>query len=207
MRIVLLILAVACAFGVSAGTAAPTRAKAPVRATFVGDSIAASILYTTAAQRRLAKGVKMRLDLEVCRRLVQPSCSFQGSAPTTALQAVQSYGRSLGNVLIVNVGYNESDSGYGKGIDGVMRAALAEGATGVVWVTLRETRDIYRRTNVAIRKAAKRWPQLSIADWNAYSSGKPWFGSDGLHLTGSGAYGLAAFLRRHLLTAAAPRRA
>ena len=32
-----------------------------------------------------------------------------------------------------------------------MRAALAQGAVGVVWVTLRETRHIYHWTNVAIQ--------------------------------------------------------
>jgi hypothetical protein len=201
--LVILAFAFACAVGASAAAAAHTGKQAPVRATFVGDSVSASILYTTTAQKQLAKGVKVRLDLKVCRRLVQPSCPYQGSTPSTALQAVRSYGRSLGNVLIVKVGYNESSSGYGKGIDQVMRAALADGAHGVVWVTLRESRDIYRSTNVAIRQAAKRWPQLVVADWNAYSAGKPWFGSDGLHLTAAGADGLATFLRQYVIRAAA----
>jgi hypothetical protein len=201
--LVILAFAFACAVGASAAAAAPTGKQAPVRATFVGDSVSASILYTTTAQKQLSKGVKVRLDLKVCRRLVQPSCPYQGSTPSTALQAVQSYGRTLGNVLIVKVGYNESSSGYGKGIDQVMRAALADGAHGVVWVTLRESRDIYRSTNVAIRQAAKRWPQLVVADWNAYSAGKPWFGSDGLHLTVAGADGLATFLRPYVIRAAA----
>ena len=127
-----------------------------------------------------------------------PSCTFQGTTPTTALQAVQGYGRSLGDVLIVKVGYNESAEGYRQGIDRVMRAALAQGAKGVVWVTLRETRSTYHRTNVAIKTAATRWPQLVVADWNAYSSGHVWFGQDGLHLTARGASELAAFLRRHV---------
>jgi hypothetical protein len=173
-----------------------------VRATFVADSVAASISYVSAAQAQLRRGLDVRLDLRVCRRLVQPSCSFDGSTPTTALQAVQGYGRSLGTVLIVNVGYNESAHGYREGIDRVMRSALAQGATGVVWVTLRQTRDTYRWTNIAIKTAAKRWPQLVVADWNAYSSGKPWFGGDGLHLTSGGATALAAFLRPYVFQAA-----
>ncbi len=114
-------------------------AGAPLRATFVGDSVPASISYAPLAEAELGRGLKVRLDLRVCRRLVAPSCSYQGSAPTTALQAVQSYGRSLGDVLIVKVGYNESAQGYRQGIDQVMHAALAEGAKAVVWVTLRET--------------------------------------------------------------------
>jgi hypothetical protein len=189
------------AASVAAATAADAAGPLPV--TFVGDSVPASISYIPAAQAQLRRGMKVRLDLRVCRRLVAPSCSYQGSTPTTALQAVQGYGRSLGRVLIVDVGYNESADGYRRGIDRIMRAALAQGAAGVVWVTLRETQSIYHRTNVVIRTAAKRWPELVVADWNAYSSGKPWFGDDGLHLTTTGASALAAFLRPYVWKAAA----
>jgi hypothetical protein len=182
--------------------AAPASGASRVPVTFVGDSIPASITYVPAAQARLQRGLRVRLDLRVCRRLVQPSCSFQGATPTTALGAVQGYGSALGDVLVVNVGYNEDSRGYRAGIDRVMRTALRLGARGVVWVTLRETRGIYHETNVAIRSAARRWPQLLVADWNAYSSGKPWFGDDGLHLTSAGATALAAFLRSYVLRAA-----
>ena len=86
-----------------------------------------------------------------------------------------------------------------------MRAALGQGAKGVVWVTLREERDTYAQTNVAIRAATRRWPQLQVADWNAYSSGKPWFSSDGLHMGAAGAAGLARFLRPYVIRAAGLR--
>jgi hypothetical protein len=177
-------------------------ARAPVRVTFVGDSVPASITYVPSAEAQLRHGLAMRLDLRVCRRLVLPSCSFQGSAPTTALAAVRRYGRALGDVLIVQVGYNESAQGYRRGIDRVMRAALTDGARGVVWVTLRETLPTYHETNVAIRAASRRWPALIVADWNAYSRGKAWFGDDGLHLTPTGANALASFLRPFVLEAA-----
>jgi len=205
LLILALALALACAVAASSAGAAPAVKKTPVKATFVGDSVSASITYVTSAQAQLERGIDVRLDLKVCRRLVQPSCPYQGSAPSTALQAVQSYGQSLGHVLIVKVGYNESSSGYGKGIDEIMRAAIAQGATGVVWVTLREKSDIYHWTNVAIRQATKRWPQLVVADWNAYSAGKPWFGPDGLHLTPTGATALATFLRPYILRASDTR--
>jgi hypothetical protein len=196
------LLTLACALAALAA-ATTAEAKLPVKATFVGDSVPASISYAPTAQAQLKKGLKVRLDLKVCRRLVAPSCTYQGTTPTTALQAVQGYGRALGDVLIVKVGYNESAQGYRQGIDRIMRAALAQGAQGVVWVTLRETSDTYRWTNVAIRTATKRWPQLVVADWNAFSSGKPWFGHDGLHLTATGAQALASFLRPYVFKAAA----
>jgi hypothetical protein len=200
--LVILALVFACAVTAVSAAAAPS-AKKPLQATFVGDSVSASITYVSAAQAQLERGLNVRLDLAVCRRLVQPSCPYQGSTPSTALQAVQAYGHSLGKVLIVKVGYNEASAGYAKGIDEIMRAARADGATGVVWVTLREQSSIYHATNVQIRKAAKRWPQLVVADWNAYSTGKPWFGPDGLHLSTRGATALATFLRPYVFRAAA----
>ena len=190
----------------SATNAASSRTQPSLRATFVGDSVSASISYVPTAKARLERGMHVRLDLEICRRLVEPSCRYGGSAPSTALQAVQSYGHSLGKVLIVKVGYNESAAGYGSGIDRLLRAAIADGATGVVWVTLRERGSyggLYRSTNAVIRRASKRWPQLVVADWNAYSADKPWFGSDGLHLSSAGATALATFLRPYILRAAA----
>lgn len=195
------ILAVAFAVSLAtAGSAAPGASRVPV--TFVGDSVPASITYVPAAQAALQRGLRVRLDLRVCRRLVQPSCSFEGSAPPTALQAVRAYGRALGKVLVVDVGHNEGAEGYRQGIDRVMRSALRQGARGVVWVTLRETRGAYHGTNVAIRDAARRWPELVVADWNGYASGKPWFGDDGLHLTSTGARALVSFLRPYVLAAA-----
>ena len=182
-----------------AGTAAT---KKPVRATFVGDSVAASISYTPSARATLARGLRVRLDLRVCRRLVTVGCPYQGVTPPNALETVTSLHHSLGEVLIVYVGYNESSSGYRKGIDSIMRAALAQGAKAVVWVTLRAVRDIYRQTNIAIRRAARHWPELYIADWNAFSNGKPWFSSDGLHMGPAGAEALARFLRPVVLRAA-----
>ena len=206
VRAALVAVALASLLGTSQAAGASSGNKAPISATFVGDSVSASIGYVPAARAQFRHGLSVRLDLKVCRRLVQPSCTFQGLTPTTGLQAVQTYGRSLGRVLIVKVGYNEGAQGYGAGIDRVMRAALADGAAGVVWVTLREkTRyaSIYPATNLEIERAASRWPQLVVADWNAYSAGRPWFDSDGLHLSATGATKLAAFLRPYVFRAAA----
>ena len=199
-------LALACVFAlviVAMFGSVASGASSPMQVTFVGDSVPASIEYVPSAQRILERGLAVRLDLEVCRRLVQQGCVYMGSTPSTALQAVQSYRRSLGQVLVVNVGYNESEYGYGAGIDRVMRAALAQGAKGVVWVTLREQIDIYRGTNIVIRRAAKRWPQMQLADWQIYSAGKPWFRGDGLHMKPTGANAFAAFVRSYIFRAAA----
>jgi len=178
-------------------TPAGAAAKRPV-VTVISDSVAASISYVPVAQKDLEHGLAVQLDLKVCRRLIEPSCSYEGTAPPTALSAVRSYGSRLGQVLVIDVGYNDSSSGYAKGIDTIMRAALSQGARSVIWVTLRGAGSYasdYKSINAEIKAAVRRWPELTVADWNAYSAGKPWFGTDGLHLNPSGAISLASFLR------------
>jgi hypothetical protein len=177
--------------------------------TVISDSVAASISYVPVAQADLEHGLAVRLDLKVCRRLIEPSCAYQGSAPPSALSAVKSYGPRLGQVLVIDVGYNDSSSGYARGIDEIMRAALSQGARGVVWVTLREAGTYasdYRLINAEIKTATRRWPELTVANWNAYSAGKPWFGTDGLHLNPSGATALARFLRPLVIRASSQDR-
>ena len=87
--------------------------------------------------------------------------------------------------------------------------------TRVLWLTLRADRDSYRSMNDDIRAAAARHPELTVVDWNLYSQGHPdWFQSDGLHLNGAGAQGMATLLHQALSdlgipavgTPAAPRR-
>ena len=180
------------ALPVGAGVASATPTAKP-RVTLIGDSIAASFDYVASARRYLGRGLDLRSDAVVCRRLVAPSCVFQGAQPATALEVVRSRGAALGPVVVINVGYNDWAAVYD--VDRVMRALEAAGVRTVVWVTLRETTSNYAQNNTAIRKATRRWRNLAVADWNSYSNGKPWFRSDGLHLTTAGAAGLSRLLR------------
>jgi hypothetical protein len=179
--------------------AAPAQPSAPAktRVTVIGDSITASFNYVASAKRYLGKGLDLRSDAVVCRRLVAASCSFQGTTPSTVLEVVGSQGNALGPVVVINVGYNDWAAVYD--VDRVMKALKTAGVEHVIWVTLREAgsnASIYAQSNARIRSADKRWrSRLVLADWNAYSRGKPWFREDGLHLTTSGALGLARLLR------------
>ena len=190
---------VAAAAVLTCAAAAPAQPTAPTRTrvTVIGDSIMASFNYVAAARRYLGKSLDLRSDAVVCRRLVAASCSFQGTTPRTVLQVVGAQGRALGPVVVVNVGYNDWAAVYD--VDRVMKALRAAGVKHVIWVTLRQAgsyASIYAQSNARIRSAGKRWRStLVVADWNAYSSGKPWFRDDGLHLTTSGALGLARLLR------------
>ena len=178
----------------AAAASASASASATTRVTVIGDSIAASFDYVPAARRYLGKGLDLRSDAVVCRRLVAVSCAFQGATPATALQVIGADGQALGPVVVVNVGYNDWAAVYD--VDRVMRALRAVGVKTAIWVTLRETTSNYTRSNDRIRNAARRWRKsLVVADWNAFSHGKPWFREDGLHLTPTGAMGLARLLR------------
>lgn len=197
--------AVAAAFVLlaAAPSSAGTAASAKTRVTVIGDSIMASFDYVPAARRSLAKGLVLRSDSAVCRRLVAASCPFQGSTPETALDVVRADGRALGRVVVINVGYNDWSAVYD--VDRVLTALRTAGVESVIWVTLREAglnAKLYAQSNARIRAAERRWKSLVVADWNAYSRGRPWFRGDGLHLTSAGAMGLARFLRPLVLTGA-----
>jgi lysophospholipase L1-like esterase len=185
--------------GVSLVLPASARPLEKPRVTFIGDSVAASLLYVDDATRRLRKGFDLHLELKVCRRLVATSCTYQGETPATALQVIESSGSALGDAVVIMVGYNDSASTYRSGLDQVMRALVRAGVDGVVWVTLGESRDNYRLINGVIRKAASRYARLTVADWASLSNGKDWFGSDGLHLEPDGAVALARLIRSKLL--------
>jgi hypothetical protein len=187
-------IALVAAVGVLAGGPASADGSAHPRVTVIGDSITASLDYVPSARRYLGRGIELRADAVVCRRLVAASCAFRGSTPATALEVIGSHGRSLGSVVVLNVGYNDWAAVYD--VDRVMRALHRAGVRTAIWVTLRETTTNYAQSNARIRSAARRWASsLVVADWNAYSRGKPWFREDGLHLTASGAMALARLLR------------
>ena len=190
----------ACAASAPAQPSAPAK----TRVTVIGDSITASFNYVVSAKRYLGRGLDLRSDALVCRRLVAASCSFQGTTPPTVLEVVGAQGHALGPVVVVNVGYNDWAAVYD--VDRVMKALKTAGVKHVIWVTLREAgsnASIYAQSNARIRGAAKRWPsRLVIADWNSYSRGKPWVREDGLHLTSAGALGLARLLRPLVLAKA-----
>lgn len=205
VRRVAVVLALAGALASAVAVHASAQPASKTRVTVIGDSVTASFNYVASARRYLGKGLDLRSDAVVCRRLVATSCPSQGSTPSTALQVVTGEGHRLGPVVVMNVGYNDWAAVYD--VDRVMRALKAAGVRAVIWVTLRESgtyASVYAQTNARIRSADTRWgKRLVVADWNAYSRGKAWFRADGLHLTVTGAMGLARFLRPLVLAGAA----
>lgn len=184
----------------AAVAAAPGGTSARPRVTFFGDSVAAALASERQARTVLGKGLDLRIDAKVCRRLAETGCPYRGDRPPSVLALVERPTEPLGGVVVVDVGYNDDPTAYGGDIDRVMQALVKQGVTTVIWVTMQENRTLYRATNAAIRQASRRWPQMRVADWHEASRAKSaWFGQDGLHLSAQGAMGLARFLRPHLL--------
>jgi hypothetical protein len=161
-----------------------------------------SLQYVPEARQLLGKGLDLRLELTACRKLATPGCAYMGMHPISVLDIVEASPLvTLGNVVIVDVGYNEPAEHYDEGMSQVMTALVKLGVQHVLWVTMREQTDNYRWIDDVIRTDARRWPQLQVLDWDAASRGQDWFQPDGLHLNADGAIGLAQFLRPYVLAA------
>jgi len=172
------------------------------RVTMFGDSIADSLAYVPEARQFLGEGLDLRLELSPCRKLVPPGCAYQGMRPPSVLDIVESSPLAqLGNIVVVDVGYNDPANNYEPDMGRVADAIVKRGVGHVIWVTMREKNEDYRQINEIIRTQARRWPQVQVADWEGASRGKDWFNDDGLHLNAAGALGLAKLLRPYILAA------
>jgi hypothetical protein len=197
---------VAALIGVAAlSSAAQGAGSAPAdgpRVTMFGDSIADSLNYVPDARAVLAQNVDLRLELAPCRKLVPIGCVYMNARPPSVLDIVKDSTLSqLGNIVIVAVGYNDPANNYETDMAQVTNALVDKGVGHVIWLTLREQKDDYRQINQVIEAQAPRWPELRVADWEAFSRGKDWFNPDGLHLNADGAVGMATLLRPFVLTA------
>jgi hypothetical protein len=180
-------------------SASPAQRARP-RVTVIGDSVITAVAYTQQARSLLGRDIDLHWLAVVCRRLVQPSCWYNGTRPPTALDVIGTNGASLGQTVIVESGYNEYVQQYASDIDTVMTALVAAGVEDVLWMTMREERADYATMNAQIRAAATRWPQLTVVDWNAASKNQPWFWGDGIHVNYPGAMGMARLLRKFVVT-------
>jgi len=197
-------LLIAICLATLAVPAATASSQALPRVTLIGDSVAGALNLEPRARAYLGRGIDLRVDAKVCRRLAETSCPYRGVRPPTALETIQDAGAALGSVVIIDLGYNDGPADYAAGIDPVMRALGGAGVEVVVWVTLGEEVNpaLYRKTNTMIDQAARRWESIVVADWEKRSRGRRWFAEDGLHLNAVGTMGLARLLRPLVVAAA-----
>lgn len=207
LRTALVALVVAL-LGAGGAGSAPTGAggDALPRVTLIGDSAATAIGQFVQAQRILARGVDLRLELAPCRRVDRESCPHDGARPPTVIELVRTRGAALGPTVIVSVGYNDDEDAYAQDVETALAALRRAGVEHVLWTTLRAVRHPYLTMNDAIQGAAARHPELTVVDWNRYSRSHPdWFQPDGLHLGYDGAIAMATLFRSALVELGIPR--
>lgn len=193
--------------GVAAGrgSASTPATTAQPRVTAIGDSVMTAILWHETARSALADGVELQMEVEVCRRLTDESCPFEGVRPPTLLDVVAARGPSLGPTVIVEVGYSDPEETFAEHLEESVAALLRSGVTRILWVNYCERTEALTSMNRVLMAAAERHPQLTVVDWASYSrEHRDWFQSDDIHLTEAGGVGLATLLHRSLQQAFAP---
>ncbi len=176
------------------------RSDADVRVTVFGDSAATAMAYDADAKRTLSRGIDLRLEVAACRRLGDLSCPYDGVRPPNVIDRAKELGAQLGPVVVVIVGYNDYEANYAQNIDDAMAVFRKAGVQHVLWATLRAGRESYVDMNGMIVAAAKKYPEISVLDWDGIARQNPsWLQPDGIHLTPSGADGMAGMIEDALV--------
>ncbi len=149
---------------------------------FIGDSVGESVAGSDAgAFRILLDGVFASTTFDTL--VSRPTQG--GSTDGVAAAAAVPVGTDL---VVVELGYNDSPAAMAGRIDAVM-AKLRDRQVGrVAWVNLSQRRAEFAATNAAIAAAANRWSGMFVFDWESASddaAGNRWF-SDNVHLTATG---------------------
>jgi hypothetical protein len=170
------------------------------RVTVFGDSAATAMAYDPNAKRTLGRGIDLRLEVAACRRVGDASCPYDGVRPPNVIDRATELGSDMGPVVVVIAGYNDYEANYAGNIEDALAAFRKAGVERVLWATLRESRQDYASMNDMIRDAARRHAEMTVLDWNAVSRDNPvWFQPDGIHLTATGAEGMAAMVNDALV--------
>ena len=184
-------LVVSVGLAVLAVASASAGAAAPPSVLVIGDSVATGMYWHDDAIAVMQENLGVYWDVAVCRTIDGTSCPFDGERAPTLVQAVAARG-TVPPTVVVEVGYNDPAGTFAAEVDKAMSALTAAGATHVLWLTMRESRAPYPTLNALLDKAAARWPQLELVDWNAFSETHPsWFQTDDVHLTAEGGIAMA----------------
>lgn len=185
----------------SAGAAQPAQPAI----TIIGDSVATGMLWHNDAIAVMQQGLDVDWQVAVCRRLEGVSCPFEGAQVPTFVDLVHALGSNIAPVVVVEMGYNDFEQTFAQSIDDAVHALLAAGVKHILWLTLREVRHPYVDMNDMLAASARRYPQLTLVDWNMYSRSHPeWFQNDGEHLIDAGGVAMATLVHAAVLKALVP---
>ena len=163
---------------------------------FIGDSVGVSIAGDDAGTLRvLLDGVYPSSTWDSLGARPTQGGATDGVAAADAVPV----GTDL---VVVELGYNDSPSAMPARIDALMTALTNRGVGRVAWVTVSERRTStqFSLTNAAINAAVNRWSNLSVFDWESASDDVPahrWF-ADNVHLSATGRAEFALFLREQV---------
>jgi hypothetical protein len=173
--------------------------------TVIGDSVATGMLWHNDAIAVMEDGLDVDWQVAVCRRLEGTSCPFEGTEVPTFVDLVRSLGTRIEPIVVVEMGYNDFEQTFAQSVDDAIQALLAAGAKHILWLTLREVRHPYVHMNDMLAAADRRYPQLTLVDWNMYSRSHPdWFQNDGEHLIDAGGVAMATLVHAAVLKALVP---
>lgn len=189
----------------------PNPPGSPGATLVIGDSAIAGLRWVVDAHKAL-RGSTFTLDVESCRRLMEPSCfGRELRQPSTTLEAIAAHARGY-HTLVIATNYNDDASEFSAAFDPIIAEARRMGILRIIWVTSRvragyfapggpASDDTSRSNNVLLaeRLATGGYPDVVVADFNIYTRFMwHWFITDALHYTQTGAWGVADYLTRKL---------
>jgi hypothetical protein len=201
-----LVAALTCAVAlVAIASFAATASGSQPRVTLIGDSVMTGIQWHNDAIAIMEAGLDVDWQVAVCRRLVQPSCPFNGQQAPTLLDVVQKLDTDIAPIVAVSVGYNDSEALFPQNVQTSVQALLQAGVQRILWLNLRAVRHPYVHMNAILAAEALKVPQLTIVDWNRYSRSHPdWFQTDGEHLLDAGGVSMATLVHAAVMDALSP---
>jgi SpoIID/LytB domain protein len=107
-------------------------------------------------------------------------------------------------IAVIQLGYNDSSSTFGAEADQVVAALTAKGVQRIIFINMstRRTTAGYDVSNAALARIAATYANVTLFDWNTYSSDIPrwrWFvKNDNVHLTATGQTEFALYIRAQL---------
>lgn len=186
-------------------TARPAAATPGAGVFLLGDSVIESLsvgspsTFTTVITPTYPAAV---IDGRSNRRTVTAS-TYMGQPVTSGLDEIKANAGRIGDVIIVELGYNDClSSTFPAAIDQILTELTVQDVPTVLWSMMSTlNRPEFASCNSALTAATKRWPTLRLIDWDAYSHAHPeWFANDGIgvHLEAAGRTAYATFLRDQL---------
>jgi uncharacterized protein with FMN-binding domain len=168
---------------VGVGSRRPAEAQTPVlRVSMYGDSVLLGAKEELLAQ---FAGQQVTVDAVEDRSLLGAIGLFRSAGP------------ALGDVVVLDLGYNDSSDPavFRSRIDDAM-AALA-GVKRVIWLNQHDWGPGRAGMNAELTAAASRYPNLDVVDWNAEVAAHPdAVYADAIHLTPSGQNTMATLVKQ-----------